>query len=126
MANILSRIEEIAKNEGLTITSFERSIGASKGVLSRAINNGTDIQSKWIQIIVENYPQYSTDWLLTGRGEMLLSQAPSSSAVGDQHLIDIIRQQAEEIGRLKTQIEQLQNRGESAPNAKSDTFAHVG
>ncbi|MDO4993936.1 MAG: S24 family peptidase [Bacteroidales bacterium] len=72
MTNILYRIEQIAKNEGLSITAFERSIGASKGVLSRAINNGTDIQSKWIQIIVENYPRYSTDWLLIGKGDMLV------------------------------------------------------
>lgn len=72
MSNILSRIEEIAKNEGLTITAFERTIGASKGVLSRAINNGTDIQSKWIQTIVENYPQYSTSWLLIGKGNMFV------------------------------------------------------
>lgn len=71
MANILARIEEISHKEGLTITAFERSIGASKGVLSRAINNGTDIQSKWIQIIVENYPRYSALWLLTGQGSML-------------------------------------------------------
>ena len=72
MSNILERIQEISEKEGLTITAFERSIGASKGVLSRAINNGTDIQSKWIQTIVENYPQYSSRWLLTGRGEMLV------------------------------------------------------
>lgn len=55
----------------MTIGAMERSIGASKGVLSRAISNGTDIQSKWIQIIVENYPQYSPEWLLTGKGNML-------------------------------------------------------
>ena len=64
MGNILSRIQEIASNEGITI-------GASKGVLSRAINNGTDIQAKWLSIIVENYPRYSTGWLLTGAGSML-------------------------------------------------------
>lgn len=50
---------------------MERSIGASKGVLSRAIANGTDIQSKWLEAIVENYPLYSGDWLLTGKGEMI-------------------------------------------------------
>lgn len=50
---------------------MERTIGASKGVLSRAINNGTDIQAKWLSIIVENYPRYSTGWLLTGAGSML-------------------------------------------------------
>jgi len=71
MGNILSRIQEIATNEGITIGALEKRIGASKGVLSRAINNGTDIQSKWIQVLVENYPLYSAEWLLTGKGCML-------------------------------------------------------
>lgn len=71
MGNILSRIQEIASNEGITIGAMERTIGASKGVLSRAINNGTDIQAKWLSIIVQNYPRYSTGWLLTGAGSML-------------------------------------------------------
>lgn len=71
MGNILSRIQEIASNEGITIGAMERTIGASKGVLSRAINNGTDIQAKWLSIIVEIYPRYSTGWLLTGAGSML-------------------------------------------------------
>lgn len=71
MGNILSRIQKIASNEGITIGAMERTIGASKGVLSRAINNGTDIQAKWLSIIVENYPRYSTGWLLTGAGSML-------------------------------------------------------
>lgn len=71
MGTILSRIQEMASNEGITIGALERAIGASKGVLSRAINNGTDIQAKWLQIIVENYPRYSADWLLSGKGDML-------------------------------------------------------
>lgn len=71
MGNILSRIQEIALNEGITIGALERKIGASKGVLSRAINNGTDIQSKWLQTIVENYPSYSTRWLIVGEGPIL-------------------------------------------------------
>lgn len=74
MGTILSRIQEIASHEGITIGALERQIGASKGVLSRAINNGTDIQSKWVQIIVENYPQYSPRWLMTGRGKMLANE----------------------------------------------------
>lgn len=71
METILHRIEQLAANEGVKITALEKIIGASKGVLSRAINNGTDIQSKWLQSIVENYPLYSESWLLTGRGSML-------------------------------------------------------
>lgn len=77
MGTILSRIQEIASEEGITIGAMERSLGASKGVLSRAIANGTDIQSKWIQTLVENYPLYSPEWLLTGKGPMLKSDEKS-------------------------------------------------
>ena len=70
MGNILSRIQEISMKEGINITSMEKMIGASKGVLSRAIKQGTDIQAKWLSAIVENYPQYSASWLLTGEGNM--------------------------------------------------------
>ena len=73
MAKILDRIGKIAQNEGISIGALERNIGASKGVLSRALANGTDIQTKWLSVLVENYPQYSPEWLLTGRGEMLKS-----------------------------------------------------
>lgn len=74
MCKILPRIQQIADNEGIKIGAIERAIGASKGVLSRAIANGTDIQSKWLQAIIENYPRYSGEWLLTGEGDMLKSK----------------------------------------------------
>lgn len=132
MSNILSRIQEIALNEGITIGALERQIGASKGVLSRAINNRTDIQSKWIEIIVENYPQYSTRWLLTGYGSMLHNKpedrktkdspiATSSDAVilrlmdkidekddANKQLTSELREMSEELGKLKAQLMRYQ------------------
>lgn len=136
MGNILLRIQELASHEGITIGALERKIGASKGVLSRAINNGTDIQSKWIQTLVENYPQYSAQWLLTGRGEMLANEQPTlplPTADDAQHsaivskLLEKITQQAEEIGRLKAYIDTLeQRRGANASDAPSSAIAHVG
>lgn len=71
MAKILDNIRVFAEKEGITIGALERKIGASKGVLSRAIANGTDIQAKWITAIVDNYPLVSAQWLLTGEGEMI-------------------------------------------------------
>lgn len=123
MGKILSRIQEIASKEGITIGALERQIGASKGVLSRAITNGTDIQSKWIQVIVENYPRYSAYWLLTGKGNMMATESstsqifrgeilenPQKKEESGSVLLDIIREQAEEIGRLKEQNAQLRMR----------------
>jgi phage repressor protein C with HTH and peptisase S24 domain len=70
MKNILLQIAKIAENENITIGAMERIIGASKGVLSRAINNNTDIQSKWIQIILQTYPKYNPEWVVTGEGNI--------------------------------------------------------
>lgn len=74
MSSIVDNIRILASNEHISISELERRIKASKGVLSRAISNGSDIQSKWLFAIVENYPQYNTRWLLTGEGEMLLNE----------------------------------------------------
>lgn len=71
MGSILLRIEQIAINEGITLTALEKQIGASKAVLTRALNNNTDISTKWIKRIVEIYQLYSIDWIITGEGEML-------------------------------------------------------
>lgn len=107
MGNILSRIQEIACKEGITIGAFERSIGASKAVLSRAIANGTDIQSKWIGIIVEKYPQYSTRWLLTGEGPML--RADGTPTISSTYSTDISMPSDTVILRLMDKIDEKDN-----------------
>lgn len=81
MCKILSRIKAIADHEGIPISTIEKRIGASRGVLSRAIANGTDIQSKWLELICENYRNYSGEWLLTGRGDMLKSEDSADAPI---------------------------------------------
>ncbi|SHF94181.1 hypothetical protein [Flavobacterium johnsoniae] len=71
MGGILENVKSLAVHEGITITRLEQVIGASKGVLSRAIANNSDIQVKWITKIVENYPLYSCDWLIKNAGPMI-------------------------------------------------------
>ncbi|KAA5533902.1 S24 family peptidase [Paenimyroides baculatum] len=71
MNNILKAFTKVSENENIKITQLEKVIGASKGVLSRAITNNSDVQAKWFLSLVENYPQYNIEWLVTGNGEML-------------------------------------------------------
>jgi hypothetical protein len=71
--NMTERLDQFIKNQALSVRSFEMSIGASDGMIRRAIKNHTDIQSKWLSVIADNYPNLSIDWLLTGRGSMLKS-----------------------------------------------------
>lgn len=71
MSIILKNIKKIVENEGITITKLEQIIGASKGVLSRAMSNDSDIQVKWILKLVENFPNYNCEWLLKSEGSMI-------------------------------------------------------
>lgn len=89
MCRIIPRIKQIALNEGITIGALERVIGASKGVISRAITNGTDIQAKWLEAIIENYPQYSAEWLITGQGGMI---KPEEKTISHQPFKEISSQ----------------------------------
>lgn len=81
MNTVLTRISQLAESEGITITALEQVIGASKGVLSRALAKTTDIQCKWLVRIVENYPGYDASWLLTGKGAMLKEQGRKNSLI---------------------------------------------
>lgn len=72
MSEIVKRIEQFAKNQDITISEIERKISASKGVLYKAVKNNTDISAKWIGALVENYPILSANYILTGKGDMLL------------------------------------------------------
>jgi hypothetical protein len=122
MSNILERISLLAEYQGIKITSLEKKIGASKGVLSRALKNNTDIQSVWIIKIVENYPQINTNWLLTGEGPMLKDQsidkdvkivAEPLATYGEKQDSYIMDLQKEHIEMLKQQIKLLSSKYEA-------------
>lgn len=83
MYNILDAFINIADNQNISITKLEQQLGASKGVLSRAISKESDIQSKWIMKLVENYPQYNTQWILTGEGSMLKNQTSETNVIAE-------------------------------------------
>jgi len=117
MNKILKNIKQIAANESITINKLEQVIGASKGVLSRAIANNTDIQSKWIAKIVENYPQYSCEWLLKSEGEMIQSISENLLTKGNISEIainykDLAESRKETIESMKKEIQYLEEKVE--------------
>lgn len=72
---MVERIEQIIEYLKISVRSFEQQIGASNGLIRKAISNKSDIQSKWISRIVENYPQFNIEWLITGNGDMLKNES---------------------------------------------------
>jgi hypothetical protein len=68
---MIDRLKIFIQYLGISTRAFEMSISASDGLIRRAISNNTDILSKWISNIADNYPDLDVNWLLTGKGDML-------------------------------------------------------
>lgn len=83
MMNISDRLLKIVNNEGVSVRSLEKKIGCSNGVLSKSIQKGTDISSLWLSKIIEIFPKYDADWLLTGNGDLLKKK----DQIPDKYLI---------------------------------------
>lgn len=84
-SNISDRLDELIKNESISARQFEKTIGCSNGLIHRCIRSKTDITSKWLSIIIETYPKYNAEWLLTGRGKMLNSNTCEQETAPDKN-----------------------------------------
>lgn len=121
MSNILERIIQISDNEKITISKIERIIGASKGVLHKAIQNKTDISSKWVVLIAENFTQYNSEWLLTGKGNMIRDVEEKKEVISnpmadkDNYIIEL---QKKEIATLEEKLQQCQDEKKLLGNNK--------
>jgi transcriptional regulator with XRE-family HTH domain len=96
---------------------FAEKVGTSKANVSNYIRN-TRPKQEVIQRIVDCF-DIDIVWLMTGRGSMLKPTEPDKTpediqkipltgtgkSTTEQYLIDTIKEQAEEIGRLKAFVE---------------------
>lgn len=71
---IIERIALIIAYNSLSVRAFELKIGASNGMIGRAILKKTDISAEWLSKIIYNFPAINSEWLLTGAGEMILKK----------------------------------------------------
>lgn len=113
---MIERIDKIIAREGISVRAFEQVIGASNGLIRKAIANKTDIQSKWLSAIADNYPHYSPEWLLTGKGSMLKQEENATLATVDmQQQMDLSKVKELDdkdiiISELKDEIKRLTKR----------------
>ncbi|WP_345369293.1 S24 family peptidase [Algivirga pacifica] len=60
-------------------------------MISKAIRQKSGIHSKWLEEIVDKYPQLNPTWLLTGKGSMLLeNERKEVKTINDPHENDVL------------------------------------
>jgi hypothetical protein len=108
------RIKQYLDYKKISKYAFYKKTGFSNKFLDNSSNMGTDRA----EIILRYYPDISPVWLLTGDGDMLLSETKKESEPIEQNptLMELlekkdqeIKQLNREIGRLQTLLELHQN-----------------
>ena len=102
--NILQYIEY----KGISKYKFYQETGITRGVLDQ--NNGMSEENT--ARFIAQYPEVSTDWLLTGKGSMLREQsapevAPPPSEPAFPGFIEKIQDLSVKVGRLEAENEHL-------------------
>lgn len=72
--NVRERIREIFNLKETNVNAVSKSLGLRQNTLNRQINGNTTIPTDTLLSIIGLFPDISTDWLLTGKGEMLKSE----------------------------------------------------
>lgn len=110
---MIERIALFIDTLNISTRAFEMQISASNGLIRKAISNNTDIQSKWLAAIAENYPQLDMNWLLTGCGSMLREEkhlitesplTPISSDTMNLRLMDKLDEKDAKIDHLNEEL----------------------
>jgi phage repressor protein C with HTH and peptisase S24 domain len=66
------RLSSLLDHFHLSIHAFEASIGVGNGTVRKAVKEGKGLGSEAVEKIFANFPQVNFDWLITGRGDMLV------------------------------------------------------
>lgn len=72
---IVQRLQQFIETKGISKYKFYQSTKLSNGSLDKGDNLGSDKCEK----ILYAFPELNPDWLLTGRGDMLISAKTNSS-----------------------------------------------
>lgn len=114
MGSLVNRIGFYAEKKGISIRKIEVEIGASNGTLSKAISKEKDVLSEWIAVFVKKFPDVNPVWLLTGEGNMLISDFQSLSIDNENaykekiaHLEELLKVHQEKNKLLEDLIKRL-------------------
>lgn len=74
--DITERLKLFMQHEGVTTFQMNKTACLSRTLLAKALEKHQGLNSTTIEKIVTAYPNLNVDWLVTGRGEMLMSEEP--------------------------------------------------
>ena len=84
---VKQRITKFIKDKNISVRNFEKEAGLSNGYLKQ-LKNAPSVDK--FQSIISAFPDINPDWLLTGSGEMYLSDTLSTTKNKDARLVPLL------------------------------------
>ena len=71
---MINRIKEVIALSGLSDRAFAIKCGIKQNTLSRQLGGVSEVSASTINAILDNYEEISAEWLVRGKGSMLLQK----------------------------------------------------
>lgn len=99
---MIERIKAIMNHYNLSVNAFAAKISANQVTINQQMNGDRKVSLDTILKIVNSFDLISSQWLLTGKGEMLKSSSSKeeSSPITNERLLSIIESQQRTIESL--------------------------
>lgn len=125
---ILQRLKQYIDAKGLTIASFEKSIGMSNASFGKSLKKNGGIGTDKLENILSVYSDINPAWLLTGEGEMIKKDTTDISVVKEsitsyrrtrdediyykmyKEKDEEVKKLSEEIGALKVKLQEAEKK----------------
>ena len=96
---MISRIKEIITYSGLSDRAFALRCGLAQNTLNRQLNGVRELSLSTVNAILNTFVDISSEWLLSGKGQMLLSEVNN-----DAQNIERVTRLADTIANLQGTI----------------------
>ncbi|MEQ2408957.1 MULTISPECIES: helix-turn-helix domain-containing protein [Bacteroides] len=96
---MISRIKEIITYSGLSDRAFALRCGLAQNTLNRQLNGVRELSLSTVNAILNTFVDISSEWLLRGKGQMLLSEVNN-----DAQNIERVTRLADTIANLQGTI----------------------
>ena len=72
------RVKKFLDSKGIKIAELQKKTGIDRSQISRSFNQQTDLGTMTLEKISNAFPKLSIQWVITGKGEMLVREDPSN------------------------------------------------
>lgn len=119
LPGILVRLQQFIDRMNLSLYQVNKEAGLSKGLLTNAFAKRQGLTTSTLEALLNTYPQLNANWLIVGRGEMLIAETKDTTphAAHEQHLQHLDQLQAQCVDLIKT-IQQMKQKEQADEDAR--------